>query len=165
MLDNQVLITHAKIKTMPVDLPVTLQEKVKCSIVASVRYQIPTNVLLGIAEIENGKPGQKVANSNGTYDIGSLQFNTAYLAELKKYGIRQSDAAAPGCYPYHLAAWRLKQHITNDKGDFWSRAANYHSKTPSYNMVYRAKLMTAADQWANWLMQHYETKEIMTHIK
>lgn len=139
------------------DLPPNLQERVVCSIVAAVKYEVPANVLLAIAEKEGGKPGEKSKNSNGTYDFGAMQFNTVYLADLKAHGITPDDALAPGCYPYDLAAWRLRTHLQKDSGDVWTRAANYHSKTPKYNTIYQADLKQKATQWAYWLNQHFAT--------
>ena len=71
-------------------------------------------------------------NANGTHDVGPLQFNTAYLRQLSVYGIAPGDVAAIGCYPYELAAWRLRQHIKLDAGDIWTRCANYNSRTPRF---------------------------------
>jgi hypothetical protein len=34
-----------------------------------IKYQIPANILLAIAEKEGGKPGQWVRNRNGTHDF------------------------------------------------------------------------------------------------
>ena len=73
---------------MPVaDLPPQLQERVVCSIAATVKYQVPANIVLAVAEKEAGKPGQWVLNTNGTHDVGPMQFNTAYLRDLAGYGI------------------------------------------------------------------------------
>ena len=129
------------------NLPPQLDERVICSIEAAGKYQIPANVVLAIAEQENGRPGQWVRNKNGTHDVGPLQFNTAYLATLARYRIRPADVAAAGCYPYDLAAWRLRQHMMNDVGDLWRRLANYHSRTGSLNEIYRADLMRRAAKW------------------
>lgn len=145
---------------MPIDLPPQLQERVVCSISAAAKYEIPANIVLAVAEKENGKPGQWVRNDNGTQDVGPLQFNTAYLQQLAGYGITPADVAAAGCYPYDLAAWRLRQHITKDQGDLWTRSANYHSRTPRFNEVYRADLMRRAARWADWLAARYPTHEI-----
>lgn len=139
------------------DLPPLLQERVVCSIAAAVKYEVPANIVLAVAEKEGGKPGKWVRNTNGTHDIGSMQFNTAYLAELSRYGITARDVAAEGCYPFDLAAWRLRMHLRNDKGDIWTKAANYHSRTPRYNAVYRADLMRRASRWANWLEARFLT--------
>lgn len=142
------------------DLPPQIQERVVCSISAAVKYEIPANIVLAVAEKEGGKPGQWVRNTNGTHDVGPMQFNTAYLAELSRYGITADDVAAAGCYAFDLAAWRLRGHIRNDKGDLWTRAANYHSRTPQYNTVYRNDLMRKALKWANWLESQFVTQEV-----
>jgi len=133
------------------DLPPDMQERVVCSIIAAIKYEIPVNILLAIAEKESGKPGQWVNNRNGTYDVGSMQFNTSYLQDLSKYGITAEHVARVGCYAYDLAAWRVRLHIRNDKGDIWTKAANYHSRTPKYNAKYRSDLIARAVKWADWL--------------
>ena len=87
-----------------VDLPPQLQERVVCSISAAVKYAVPANIILAVAEKEAGKPGQWVRNSNGTHDVGPMQFNTSYLSDLARYGITADDVAAAGCYAFDLAA-------------------------------------------------------------
>jgi hypothetical protein len=137
---------------MSVDAPLALQEEwVVCSISAAVKYQVPANIVLAVAEKERGKPWQWTTNKNGTQDVGSMQFNTAYIADLARYGITTSDVAVAGCYSFELAAWRLRKHLSKDKGDLWTRAANYHSRTPQYNHVYRTDLIRKASKWADWL--------------
>jgi hypothetical protein len=142
------------------DMPPQLQERVVCSIAAAVKYEIPANLLLAVAEQEGGKPGQWVRNSNGTHDVGALQFNTRYLSEIARYGITPQDVAAKGCYPYQLAAWRLRMHIKRDAGDLWTKAANYHSRTPHLNRTYRALIVPRAVRWADWLERHYQTVDV-----
>jgi hypothetical protein len=138
-------------------LPSQLQERVICSISAAAKYRVPANIVLAIAEKEGGRPGQWVSNRNGTHDVGPMQFNTAYLSDLARYGITANDVAMAGCYSFDLAAWRLRQHLRKDKGDLWTRAANYHSRTPQYNSVYRADLMRKATKWADWLDTRFVT--------
>lgn len=145
---------------MIADVPPEHQERVVCSIAAAIRYEIPANIVLAVAEKEGGKPGQWVKNTNGTYDVGTLQFNTSYLRELASYGITAKDVAKAGCYPYDLAAWRLRQHLLHDRGDLWTRAANYHSRTPSRNARYRVGLMRKATKWADWLAVRFRTTRI-----
>lgn len=142
------------------DLPPQLHERVICSISAAVKYAVPANIVLAVAEKEAGKPGQWVKNRNGTHDVGAMQFNTQYLADLGRYGITAGDVAQAGCYPFDLAAWRLRQHIRKDSGDIWTRAANYHSRTPRYNAVYRHDLMRRAARWADWLEARFVTREV-----
>lgn len=137
------------------DLPPLQQERIVCSITAAIKYQVPANIMLAIAEKEGGRPGILVANKNGTYDIGPMQFNSAYLLELRQYGITPADVAMKGCYPYDLAAWRLRQHLLHDKGNMWVRAANYHSKTQNHNSQYQEDLVKKAEKWAYWLQCNF----------
>lgn len=135
-----------------------LPERVRCSIIAAVKFEVPVNVMLAIAELEGGKPGAWVRNHNGSFDVGPMQFNTAYLSQLERtYGIRPEDVARTGCYPYELAAWRVRQHVARDEGTLWQRVANYHSRTPDKNRKYRLRLMRKAQGWASWLASRFET--------
>jgi hypothetical protein len=138
-------------------LPALHQERVVCSIAAAVKYEIPANLMLAVAEQEGGKPGQWVRHANGAVDVGPLQFSTGYLRDLARYGITPEDVAAKGCYPYELAAWRLRRHIRYDQGDLWTKAANYHSGTPHLNAIYRGHIMRKALKWADWLDAHFTT--------
>ena len=138
-------------------MPPQQQEMVVCSIGAGLAYGVPVNVMLAVAEQEGGRPGQWVRNTNGTYDVGAMQFNTTYLRELQRYGITPQAVAQPGCYPYQLAAWRLRGHLKNDQGDIWTRVANYHSRTPQYNARYRYQLLRRVQAWTQWLNAHFAT--------
>lgn len=142
------------------DLPPHLQERIHCSIQAAVQYKVPANILLAVAEKEGGKSGQWVRNANDTYDIGPMQFNTAYLSDLARYGITPGHVAQPGCYSYTLAAWRIRMHIRKDRGDLWTKAANYHSATPHLNVAYRADLMRRAARWGKWLDTRFATYDV-----
>ena len=148
------------IDTLP-DIPAERQEMVACSLGAALAYDVPANIILAVAEKEAGKPGQWVRNDNGTFDVGALQFNTAYLHDLDRYGITAADVAAPGCYPFMLAAWRIRGHLHNDSGDVWTRASNYHSRTPRFNRRYRADLIRRAVRWTTWLDSHFPTHDVI----
>lgn len=140
------------------DLPPNMEERVVCSITAAIKYEIPANLMLAVAEKENGPVGKSVRHANGSVDVGAMQFNVNYLKELnKKYGITAEDAAQSGCYPYDLAAWRIRGHLRNDAGDIWTRASNYHSRTPSFNSLYRADLVKKAEKWGRWLSERFTT--------
>jgi hypothetical protein len=147
------------------DLPPRLAEHIACAISAAVRYEIPANVLLAVAEKEGGKAGQWVHNTNGTFDVGAMQFNTTYLKALSRYGISAHDVAGPGCYPFELAAWRIRKHIKTDSGDLWTRVSNYHSRTPRYNVIYRADLIKRAAKWADWISLHTQAYDVVPLVK
>ena len=142
---------------MAVDLPPQQQERVVCAIVAAAKFDVPADIMLAVAEKEGGKPGQWVKNSNDTFDVGSLQFNTSYLNDLAKFGITADDVAAEGCYPFELAAWRIAGHIKRDTGDLWTKVANYHSRTPEFNYEYRVDLIVKASKWSSWIADHFDT--------
>ena len=144
------------------DLPPIEQERIVCSIIAAQKFHIPADILLAIAEIEGGKPNLEVINVNKTRDIGYMQFNSSYLDELStKYQYDFSEQAnKSGCYSFYLAAWRIANHISNDKGSIWQRAANYHSRTDKYNLIYQNKLISKAQKWAFWLKQNFSIMEI-----
>lgn len=148
------------------DLPPRQQEMVLCAIGAGMAYGVPVNIVLAVAEQEAGRPGQWQRNADGSYDVGVLQFNTGYLRELRRYGITPQAVAEPGCFPYRLAAWRLRGHLRNDRGDLWTRAANYHSRTPRHNARYRGQLMRKARRWSAWLGRQFTTHvvdDVPTH--
>jgi len=158
---NETQTIPLQAKPLPfADLSPRLQERVVCSLSAAMKYEVPANIVLAVAEKEAGKPGQWVLNTNGTHDVGAMQFNTAYLGDLARYGISANDVAAAGCYSFDLAAWRLRQHIKHDKGDLWTRAANYHSKTRHYNAIYRTDLIAKAVKWADWLDARFVTYDV-----
>jgi hypothetical protein len=140
--------------------PAILEQRVTCSVAAAVKFNVPANLLLGIAELENGRPGLAAMNANGTRDIGLMQFNTRYLASLARFGISAIDVAGSDCYSFDLAAWRIAGHLAKDTNDLWTRAANYHSRTPRYNARYRSKLVQAASQWETWLRQRFPVEPI-----
>ena len=139
--------------------PPDVQTRIVCSISAAQHFGLPPSVLLAVAQIEGGRPGQAVRNTNGTYDLGPMQLNTAWLAQLRPYGIDPRWAMADGCYPYQLAAWRIRAHLVQDSGDYWSRVANYHSRTPSYNAPYRAQLIVSAGRWQDWLQRYQAAQQ------
>lgn len=135
-------------------LAIDYPQLVYCSIAAAVKYEIPANIMMAVAEKEGGEAWKFSRNKNGTIDIGTMQFNSDYLIELNKYGIRPVDVAAPGCYPYDLAAWRIRGHIKNDKGDIWTKVSNYHSRSYKENSIYRADLIVKAVKWADYIEAH-----------
>ena len=128
------------------------RHRLRCSLPAAERYGIPASALLAVASLEGGRPGQWSRNRNGTYDVGFMQFNTRYLRSLqRRFGITAQDVAQGDCYPFELAAWRLRHHLDHDEGDMWTRLANYHSRTKAHNAQYRQKLIRRARGWERWL--------------
>ena len=134
---------------------------VECVIQAATKQSVPANVLLALASIEGGKNGQVVLNTaNPTADIGHFQINTAtFRSELAPYGVNLRDLQWRGCYNAEIAAFLLGKRLREPgEQDFWTKAANYHSKTPKFNAIYRKKLVALSTEWANWLQTTYSVK-------
>ena len=128
-----------------------------CALAASVRYDVPADALLSVYSVERGGTDTWSHDANGTYDVGPLQFNTAYLASLRRFGITPRAVEGKTCYPWFLAAWRIHNQLVDDHGGFWTRVARYHSATPRYVEAYRHKLLEYAPRWRAWLIAHYPT--------
>lgn len=148
------------VSDIPPELPV-MEARVMCSVEAGARYQLPYDLIFAISLTEGGKAGSKVKNKNGTYDLGYMQFNTAYLESLYPYGITDLDVLGNTCYPFHLAAWRISQHLqeqTND--DLLTKIAYYHSRTEKFNTNYQQKLLENIDKIYEYkdLIEKYEQR-------
>ena len=128
-----------------------------CALAASVRYDVPADALLSVYSVERGGTDTWSHDANGTYDVGPLQFNTDYLASLRRFGITPRAVEGKTCYPWFLAAWRIHNQLVEDRGGFWTRVARYHSATPRYVATYRRQLLEYAPRWRAWLIAHYPT--------
>lgn len=135
---------------------------IECVVEAANKQGVPANILLAISSIESGKNGQLVKNKNGSVDIGHFQINTIHWGPngvFTKHNIKKDDVRWRGCYNAELAAWLLRQSLDEkNRQDFWVRAANYHSKTPSKNAVYRKKLIPLSVQWGQYLESKYRNQ-------
>ena len=139
---------------------------IECVLDTAVRRNVPANVLLAIVQVEGAHEGQVKSNTNGSFDFGRWQINSVHLGALAGYGVPVEKAkyylTRDGCYGADFAAYRLQQCLSwkQDTKDFWERAACYHSKTPTRNAIYKAKLKPIALRWADWLSAHYQVREI-----
>lgn len=118
-----------------------------CLLISAQTYQVPPGVLLGIMQVEGGRIGQAVRNTNGSYDLGPMQINTIWLPELaRKWNTDQRTALSwvkdDGCVNVSVSAWILRQRI-NRTGSLWSGIAGYHSLTPGIGSRYASKVAAA----------------------
>lgn len=116
-----------------------------CLFLAANTYEIPPAALMGIYQIESGKLGQEVANSNGTYDLGPMQINTIWLPDLaRRWGVSQETARRlvrdDACTNVGVAAWILRQHL-DETGNIATAIAHYNSRTPLYGGQYKSKVV------------------------
>lgn len=119
-----------------------------CLMLAAQTYSVPPAVLVGIYQVEGGKPGQAVGpNDNGSYDLGPMQINTIWIPELAdKWGVSNNTAMTwvknDPCTNMGVAAWILRNHM-NRTGNLSKAIAHYHSKTPRFGYAYKGKVITA----------------------
>ena len=119
-----------------------------CLMLAAQTYSVPPAVLVGIYQVEGGKPGQAVGpNDNGTYDLGPMQINTIWIPELaEKWGVSNNTALQwvkdDPCTNMGVAAWILRGHM-NETGNLSQAIAHYHSRTPRFGYAYKGRVVTA----------------------
>jgi hypothetical protein len=140
---------------------------IECVLEAARRQRVPANVLLAIASMEGGKNGQMVPNANGSYDLGHFQINSGHFTgQFARFPIKQVDVVWRGCYNAELAGWMLRKHLEAKNGqDFWTRVANYHSKTPEFNDRYQNKVRPLAVKWGQWLEKRYAKSVSIEYVK
>lgn len=121
-----------------------------CLMLAAQTYNVPPAVMVGIYNVEGGKIGQQVSNTNGTYDLGPMQINTLWLPELAEYwGVNEVTARKwvrdDACTNMQVSAWILRQHL-NETGSLAKAIAHYHSRTPERGSNYRRKVVSAMER-------------------
>lgn len=121
-----------------------------CLMMAAQTYSIPPAVMVGIYNVEGGKIGQQVYNTNGSYDLGPMQINTIWLPKLADYwGVSQKTAQKwvrdDACTNMGVSAWILRQHL-NETGSMSKAIAQYHSRTPHLGQKYKSKVVAAMQQ-------------------
>ena len=118
-----------------------------CLLMAAQTYSVPPAVLVGILEVEGGKVGQEVGNTNGSFDLGPMQINTIWMPELANYwGVSEDTAKRwvrdDPCTNMSVAAWILKKHL-DETQSLPKAIQHYHSRTPKYGVKYKKKVINA----------------------
>lgn len=140
------------------ELPI--ETRINCSIEAGLKYNIPIDYILPISSIENGRVGQAYKNKNGSIDYGVMQINSVYLKDLEKnYNmiVTPEEVSDDSCYAFEIVAFKINQHLKNDKGTILERVAMYHSKTPDLNKNYQTKIIQQSAIWRNYLRNNKYT--------
>lgn len=130
---------------------ITPQMLAVCIFTAAQTYVVPPSVILGILNVEGGRIGQAVRNTNNTYDLGPMQINTIWLPELASFwGVRQSEALRlvrdDACVNIGVGAWILRTKM-NQTGSLTQGIAYYHSATPLLGHNYRKKVLNAMERY------------------
>lgn len=114
-----------------------------CIAQASEYYQVNPLILWGIAKVEsNFNPYAVNRNSNGSYDVGIMQINSAWIPTLKKYGLYDVRKIWEPCYNIHVGAWVLSQCI-KQHGNTWKAIGCYNAASNPKRMKYAWKVYNA----------------------
>ncbi len=106
---------------------------------AATRYQVNSALLHAIARTESGlNPLAVGRNPNGSYDIGLMQINSAWLSTLATYGISERDLFEP-CTNIHVGAWILAYNFYR-LGYTWDAVGAYNAVNPRLRRAYIAKV-------------------------
>ncbi len=130
---------------------ITAQALAVCIFTAAQTYVVPPSVILGILNVEGGRIGQVVYNTNDTYDIGPMQINSTWVPRLARYwGVSQGTALAEirdnPCINIGVGAWILRREV-DKSGDLYSGIAEYHSSTPWLGHNYQRKVIMAMQRY------------------
>lgn len=130
---------------------ISAQALAVCIFTAAQTYAVPPSVILGILNVEGGRTGQAVGNSNGSYDLGPMQINTIWIPQLANYwNVSQRVALKmvrdDACVNVGVGAWILRSKM-NETGSLYKGIAHYHSATPAYGYAYSQKVIAAMQRY------------------
>ncbi len=106
---------------------------------AAIKYNVPAKLLIAILQVENGKVGQAIKNTNGSYDLGPAQINSSWLPTLKAHGITSTEVQFDPCINIKVSAWIVAKAITR-KNNLLVGIGKYHSHNSLHNQSYVQKI-------------------------
>ena len=110
-----------------------------CWDAAAARYQVNSMLLYAIARTESGlNPTVVGRNTNGSRDVGLMQINSSWFAQLARYGIEESHLLDP-CTNIHVGAWILAQNVAR-YGYTWEAVGAYNAVDPGRRKRYIEKV-------------------------
>jgi soluble lytic murein transglycosylase-like protein len=113
----------------------------ECLQLAAQTFGHDTRLLHAITLVESGGNCNAISkpNANGSYDIGCMQINSAWLPTLNtRFGISQSDLLDP-CTNVAVGAWVLA-HNKRRLGNTWRAVGAYNATTESKRKTYSWKV-------------------------
>lgn len=113
-----------------------------CITTAASAFAIPETPLWVILDVERGQVGKVSRNSNGTYDIGPMQINSAWLGRLRRMGISEQDLLYNRCINIYVGAWIFTKEYQRF-GDLAKAIAHYHSPTAVHQRRYLGLIQQA----------------------
>lgn len=112
---------------------------------AAHRYDVPANLLKAIALQESsGRPQAVNRNPNGTYDLGLMQINSAWLPTLKRHGITVQHLFDP-CVSTLVGAWILSDNFAR-LGYNTQGLGAYNAVSPHKREIYARQVLRRLEQ-------------------
>ncbi len=119
---------------------------VACVMQAAHLQNIPFQIILGFLKTEGGRLGMESRNSNGSYDLGPMQINSAvWVPKLAKMQFGGDQRAAWialrdfGCYNIHIGAWIFRQYLDEAHGNYADAVGFYNSHSDGPKQRYEAR--------------------------
>lgn len=125
-----------------------------CLETATHAMKVPAVLVLGIMQVEGGKPGQRVYNTNGSYDMGPMQVNSWWLPRLAPLGITARRLTDDGCLNLTVGTAILASALKEAHGDIALAVGWYHSHTPALAGAYKDKVRRAIEGFARQARNH-----------
>lgn len=109
---------------------------------AGARYGVAPRLLQAIAAVESGfNPRALGRNKNGSWDVGLMQINSAWLPALARFGIPSARLWDP-CTNIHVGAWVLADNLRRH-GNTWTAIGAYNATSPDKRAAYAWKVYHA----------------------
>ncbi len=98
-----------------------------CFDAAALRYNIPSELLRAISEVESAGRWTAVnRNPDGSEDVCAMQINSFWFSRLSRLGIEREHLLAEPCTCVMSGAWILAQEI-EASGYSWETVGQYHA--------------------------------------
>lgn len=132
---NGFLIMTAMFHDVPID----------CINQAVVSYAVPASLIMAIIFVEGGRNGIRMSNTNGTFDYGVMQINSAWLPDVaRQFGYSAYDLQFDACKNVNAGTWILRKTLNTEVHQSLMYAVGaYHSRTPALNYDYSVQVLSA----------------------
>ena len=112
------------------DLPPAIQHNEvprSCVMTVARSYQLPPELIGGLLYVEGGRKGMANKNTNGSFDYGPAQVNSAWLSKTEEVGIGASALQHDTCANLWAAGWIMRRCLNKFSNSFWHAVGCYHT--------------------------------------
>lgn len=115
---------------------------------AASYFELDPVLLHAIAKHESNMHADAVnRNRNGSYDIGLMQINTAWLPKLKEKGITAESLKNP-CVNGYVGAWILRSNVERF-GQTWKAVGAYNASSSDKQLKYANSVYSVLQRLRN----------------